>query len=146
MVKRCCWGTCTSDSMYPERLNGAVFVPFPKPTRALGKCMLWIGRFVDGRMSRSSVTKNTFICTKVSSLLCIRQFVSFITCLETVGGFKRPHDGRSCGRPHSFQSTTCTFPRLASASEKEQKPRHSNALGTYCRWCRCPSSNVSPWW
>ena len=76
MVKRCCWGTCNSDTRYPERLNGAKFIPFPKPKRALEKCMLWMlcGR-PHSQFNLRNVTKNTFICTKVSYLLFIRLLI-----------------------------------------------------------------------
>ena len=31
-TKRCCWGVCTSDSRYPEKLpEGVFFIPFVKP-------------------------------------------------------------------------------------------------------------------
>ncbi|XP_057187997.1 uncharacterized protein LOC130553195 isoform X2 [Triplophysa rosa] len=42
MVKRCSYGTCNSDSRYPERLGKILFHPFPKPATNLEKCMKWI--------------------------------------------------------------------------------------------------------
>ncbi|KAK6168658.1 hypothetical protein SNE40_019850 [Patella caerulea] len=43
MVKRCAWGTCNSDSRYPERLTGGItFIPFPKLGRTHDKVKRWI--------------------------------------------------------------------------------------------------------
>ncbi|XP_062568430.1 uncharacterized protein LOC134230607 [Saccostrea cucullata] len=43
MVKRCSWGTCNTDSRYPERLTGGIkFIPFPKPPTNPEKCKRWI--------------------------------------------------------------------------------------------------------
>lgn len=43
MVKRCSWGTCNTDSRYPERLTGGIkFIPFPKPATNIEKCKRWI--------------------------------------------------------------------------------------------------------
>ena len=67
MVKRCAWGTCKSDSRYPERIEGVHFIPFPKPKVNYEKCLLWIklcGR-PHSQLNPSTVTKHTPICSKV---------------------------------------------------------------------------------
>ncbi|XP_017572500.1 piggyBac transposable element-derived protein 4-like [Pygocentrus nattereri] len=66
MVKRCCWGTCESNTKYPERLDGVVFVPFPKPPKNVEKCKLWIklcGR-PHSLLNISSITRDTYVCSK----------------------------------------------------------------------------------
>ena len=69
MVKRCAWGTCNSDSRYPERLEGGVvFIPFPKPKSNSEKCRLWIklcGR-PQTQLNTSKIDKHSFVCSKVS--------------------------------------------------------------------------------
>jgi hypothetical protein len=43
MVERCCYGTCYSDTRYPERLkDGSTFFPFPQPGTNLEKFKRWI--------------------------------------------------------------------------------------------------------
>ncbi len=40
MKKRCDWGTCITDSRYPERMgNGIHFIPFPEPKQNRVKCL-----------------------------------------------------------------------------------------------------------
>ncbi|XP_032427997.1 zinc finger protein 8-like isoform X2 [Xiphophorus hellerii] len=69
MVKRCQWGTCNSDTRYPERLEGGIhFIPFPKPKRSLDKCKRWIkacGR-PHTRLNETMINGNyhMFVCTK----------------------------------------------------------------------------------
>jgi len=41
MVKRCSWGTCNSDTRYPERIVNVSFIPFPKPITNKA-CLRWI--------------------------------------------------------------------------------------------------------
>ena len=61
MVKRCAWGTCKTDSRYPERLvkGGKVinFHPFPSEKKFKERRELWI---------RSSSRADDFKCTKDS--------------------------------------------------------------------------------
>ncbi|KAK3085781.1 hypothetical protein FSP39_008650 [Pinctada imbricata] len=66
MVKRCCYGTCNSNSRYPERLDGAKFIPFPKKISNHDKCMRWIkacGR-PHYQLNIENITKDTYICSK----------------------------------------------------------------------------------
>lgn len=43
MVKTCSWGSCNSDSRYPERLeNDMMFLPFLKPKTNPEICLRWI--------------------------------------------------------------------------------------------------------
>ncbi|XP_036406921.1 forkhead box protein N2b isoform X2 [Megalops cyprinoides] len=66
MVKRCSWGTCNSDSRYPERLEGAFFIPFPKPKANLEKCMLWIKLCCrpHWQLNPAKITKDIYVCSK----------------------------------------------------------------------------------
>ncbi|KAJ8298551.1 hypothetical protein KUTeg_023894 [Tegillarca granosa] len=41
MVKTCSWGTCNSDSRFPERIVDVRFIPFPKPKTNWEKCARW---------------------------------------------------------------------------------------------------------
>ena len=74
MVKRCQWGTCNSDTRYPERLEGGItFIPFPKPKRNFEKCKRWIkacGRPHD-QLNETLIDGNyhMFVCTKVSNFI-----------------------------------------------------------------------------
>ncbi|XP_052252984.1 uncharacterized protein LOC127859521 [Dreissena polymorpha] len=72
MVKRCCYGTCNSDTRYPERLiDGTTFIPFPKPGTSLEKCKRWIR--LCGRpheqlnleiLSDRPKAKHVYVCSK----------------------------------------------------------------------------------
>ncbi|CAG2257337.1 unnamed protein product [Mytilus edulis] len=72
MVKRCCWGTCNTDSRYPDRLEGGiVFIPFPKPGRSLEKARRWIrlcGRPLEQLneeiIKERAKAKHLFVCSK----------------------------------------------------------------------------------
>jgi len=77
MVKRCTWGTCNIDTRYPERLAGGVkFIPFPKPSRSLGKCLQWI-ILSGGPSSKLNLevlkdrnkAKHFYVCSKVGNCL-----------------------------------------------------------------------------
>ncbi|XP_064601271.1 uncharacterized protein LOC135467427 [Liolophura sinensis] len=66
MVKHCSYGTCKSDSRYPEKLGGAKFIPFPKPKSDLQKCLRWIAlcRRPHSHLYVEKITKHTYICSK----------------------------------------------------------------------------------
>ncbi|XP_050395994.1 zinc finger protein 26 [Patella vulgata] len=72
MVKRCSWGTCNSDSRYPERLAGGVtFIPFPKLGRTRDKARRWIrlcGRpyekLNEEILAERRKAKHLFVCSK----------------------------------------------------------------------------------
>ena len=71
MVKRCAWGTCKTDSRYPERLEGGVFFfPFPKPKSKPDKCRLWIKLcgHPHSQLNPSRIDRHTFVCSKVRLL------------------------------------------------------------------------------
>lgn len=88
MVKRCCYGTCDTDSRYKERLqcsnNSSVeFHPFPKPATKLEKCRRWIklcGRphhqLNEDILRQHSKAKHFYVCSKVFfiSYSLLRQF------------------------------------------------------------------------
>ncbi|XP_066534477.1 uncharacterized protein si:dkey-20i10.7 isoform X2 [Hoplias malabaricus] len=66
MVKRCAWGDCKSDTRYPNRVEGVVFYPFPKPKTNFQKCEQWIrlcGR-PQHRLNIHTISKNTYVCSK----------------------------------------------------------------------------------
>ena len=69
MVKRCAWGTCKTDSRYPERLikggNIINFHPFPSEKKFKERRELWI---------RSCGWADDFKCTK-DSYICSLHFV-----------------------------------------------------------------------
>ena len=69
VVKRCAWGTCRTDSRYPERLIkvGKVinFHPFPSEKKFKERRELWI---------RSCSRADDFKCTK-DSYICSLHFV-----------------------------------------------------------------------
>ena len=51
-TKHCCWGKCTTDARYPEKLHKSlkemlelgmiIFIPFPKPSQGIERCQRWI--------------------------------------------------------------------------------------------------------
>ena len=73
MVERCCYGTCYSDTRYPERLkDGSTFFPFPQPGTNLEKFKRWIR--LCGRpheqlnlniLSDRPKAKHLYVCSKV---------------------------------------------------------------------------------
>ncbi|XP_033726291.1 uncharacterized protein LOC117315957 [Pecten maximus] len=66
MVLRCAWGTCTADERYPDRMNGARFILFPKPKTNLDKCLRWIkacGRPHD-QLNVDRINKHKAVCSK----------------------------------------------------------------------------------
>lgn len=66
MVKHCSHGTCKSDSRYPDKLGGAIFIPFVKPRTDLAKCLRWITlcRRPHKQLNVEKITKYTYICSK----------------------------------------------------------------------------------
>ena len=68
-TKHCCWGTCNSDSRYPERLakplkeleaaGKKAFIPFAKPSQDIGKCKRWINACSREGFDISKITRNT---------------------------------------------------------------------------------------
>ena len=68
MVKRCAWGTCNGDDRYPERLQGAILIPFPKPKTKLELCLKWIkacGR-PHSQLKETNINKHKAVCSTVS--------------------------------------------------------------------------------
>ncbi|CAB4043638.1 hypothetical protein AC249_AIPGENE23928, partial [Paramuricea clavata] len=69
MVKRCAWGTCNTDSRYPERLikDGipVTFHPFPSERKFKKRRESWI---------RACCRADGFVCTK-DSYVCSLHFV-----------------------------------------------------------------------
>ncbi|XP_020912312.1 uncharacterized protein LOC110250056 [Exaiptasia diaphana] len=71
-TRHCCWGTCKSDSRYPERLpdslkemlkNGQkAFIPFPKPKHGLERCQRWINACSREHFTVKNINYNTYIC------------------------------------------------------------------------------------
>ena len=67
MVKRCCFGTCNTDTRYPEHVKNGTFFPFPKPKTRLQTCLRWIkacGRPHE-QFNVNTITKDTYICSRV---------------------------------------------------------------------------------
>ncbi|KAG5283563.1 hypothetical protein AALO_G00043430 [Alosa alosa] len=71
MVKRCCYGTCNTDSRYKDRVENIVFVPFPKPPKEMGKCLRWIklcGRphqqLNVNKLRNHGTAKHFYVCSK----------------------------------------------------------------------------------
>ncbi|XP_048751883.2 uncharacterized protein LOC125663628 [Ostrea edulis] len=71
MVKHCSHGTCKSDSKYPEKLVGGIFIPFPKPKSDFDRCLCWISlcRRSHSQLNVDKITKHTYLCSKVSIIL-----------------------------------------------------------------------------
>ena len=72
MVKRCCYGTCHTDSRYLEIVeNGIGFIPFPKPARnlenACGESDCVEATWTTERKYTNSRAKHIYICIKVGN-------------------------------------------------------------------------------
>ena len=70
MVKRCAWGTCKSDSRYPERLEKkerfvVMFHRFPSVKKQNDRRQTWI---------RACSRGDGFVCTK-DSYICSLHFI-----------------------------------------------------------------------
>ena len=71
-TKHCCWGTCKSDSRYPEKFPKSlqemhaagrkVFIPFPKPSQGIEKCRRWVSACSRKNFDVSNVNRSTYIC------------------------------------------------------------------------------------
>ena len=71
-TKHCCWGRCTSDSRYPEKLDQSlkemqrlgkkIWIPFPKPAQGIDRCRKWINACSRDKFTVKNVTRNTYIC------------------------------------------------------------------------------------
>ena len=103
-VKNCSWGSCKSDSRYPERCVGVTFLPFVKPGRHdyhLGRCLRWIqacGRPHD-ELNPGNI-KWKYICSKVSASL--RTFV-------TASAFQNVNRSRTFARLLGFSPVLFCF-------------------------------------
>ncbi|XP_014909247.1 zinc finger protein 554-like isoform X1 [Poecilia latipinna] len=139
MVKRCQWGTCNSDTRYPERLEGGIhFIPFPKPKRSLEKCKRWIkacGR-PHNRLNETMINGNyhMFVCTKhFPEGKPTDRFpdpVSFDPkASKTSKPVRRPRDRRH-GSPASKQGDTLSHLGETLQSEKNPGRRSDAAVKT----------------
>ncbi|KAJ8300724.1 hypothetical protein KUTeg_022243 [Tegillarca granosa] len=66
MVKTCSWGTCNSDSRFPERIVDVRFIPFPKPKTNWEKCARWVkacGR-PHSQLNVTNIDRHKFVCSK----------------------------------------------------------------------------------
>ena len=91
MVKRCTWGTCKSDTRYPDRLkkaDGTVvsFYSFPNAKKAFERREIWI---------RACCRGEKFVCTKDSYKISFRR----LFCLSLLVALCRRKD--TCPYPSS---------------------------------------------
>ena len=94
MVKRCTWGTCKSDTRYPDRLkkaDGTVvsFYSFPNAKKASKRREIWI---------RACCRGEKFVCTKDSYKISFRR----LFCLSLLVALCRRKD--TCPYPSSSLS------------------------------------------
>ena len=71
-TKHCCWGTCNSDSRFPDKLHESlkevlelgmkIFTPFPKPSQGIERCQRWVNACCREDFSINKITRNTYIC------------------------------------------------------------------------------------
>jgi hypothetical protein len=82
MVKICAWGTCNSDTRYPDRVKDVTFVPFPKPKTNFDKCLRWVracGR-PHNQLNPQKITRHTYVCSKVKTFLFLIYSDKIIFC------------------------------------------------------------------
>ena len=71
-TKHCCWGTCNSDSRFPDKLHKSlremlelgmkIFIPFPKPSQGSERCQRWVNACSREDFTINNITRNTYIC------------------------------------------------------------------------------------
>lgn len=71
-TKHCCWGKCTTDARYPDKLPKSlkemlesgmkIFIPFPKPSQGMQRCQRWVNACCRENFTVNSITRNTCIC------------------------------------------------------------------------------------
>ena len=71
-TKHCCWGKCTIDSRYQEKLPKSLqemlasgqkaFIPSPKPSQGIEKCQRWITACSRNYFDVSKITRKAYIC------------------------------------------------------------------------------------
>ena len=71
-TKHCCWGKCTTDARYPEKLHKSlkemlelgmkIFIPFPKPSQGIERCQRWINACCRENFTVDNINRNTYIC------------------------------------------------------------------------------------
>ncbi|KAF1392510.1 hypothetical protein PFLUV_G00028760 [Perca fluviatilis] len=114
MVKRCAWGTCNSDTRYPERLgDGVYFLPVPKPHLNPDKCLLWIklcGR-PQQQLNVNKINKDVYICSK--------HFVNGGPSTE----FPHPHQATRTGSTVGQKCRLSPKKRCESAPRRTKKDR-----------------------
>ncbi|XP_045161347.2 uncharacterized protein LOC123526320 [Mercenaria mercenaria] len=64
-TKHCAYGTCNSDSRYPERaeMRDVFFIRFPKPGKDFEKCQRWVKACCRVGFDETWVKKDTYICS-----------------------------------------------------------------------------------
>ena len=70
-TKHCCWGTCNSDSRYPEKVHKSlkemvklgmkIFIPFLTPSQGIERCQRWINACSREDFTVDLITRNTYI-------------------------------------------------------------------------------------
>lgn len=90
MVKRCAWGTCKSDTRYPDRLkkaDGTVvsFYSFPNAKKAPERREIWI---------RACCRGDKFVCRK-DSYICGFHFIG--------------ENGPTKENPNPIPATSCAY-------------------------------------
>ena len=106
-TKHCCWGKCTNDSRYPEKLPKSlqemlasgqkVFMSFPKPSQGIEKCQRWITTCSRKYFDVSTITRNTFIYASLAWRERIRWKVLNFTQLEIIHRLRRARGRRPRG-------------------------------------------------
>ena len=88
-TKHCAYGTCKSDSRYPDRpeMEGVFFIRFPQSKKDPEKCMRWANACSRQNFSVENVKKDTYICS-----------------LHFVGG-----KGPTTDHPHPIPATATKF-------------------------------------
>uniref|UniRef100_A0A8C6SJG8 THAP-type domain-containing protein n=2 Tax=Neogobius melanostomus TaxID=47308 RepID=A0A8C6SJG8_9GOBI len=108
-TKHCCFGVCRSDSRYGHRdhMKGVVFIPFPKPRRALEKCERWVRACKREGFKAENVTKDTYICS-----------------LHFVGG-----KGPTLENPDPIPATATVQEERKARKRKAPIPRNEDTVG-----------------
>ncbi|KAK6175898.1 hypothetical protein SNE40_014274 [Patella caerulea] len=64
-TKHCCYGTCNSDSRYPDRpsMQDVFFIRLPHSKKDPEKCSRWVKACSRKKFDEGKVNKDTYICS-----------------------------------------------------------------------------------
>ncbi|KAK4886962.1 hypothetical protein RN001_003233 [Aquatica leii] len=62
-MPKCYYNNCSSTSK-SKQFKNLRYHPFPKPTRNMARCLLWIDLCANDQLNTFNITKNVYVCEK----------------------------------------------------------------------------------